>query len=73
MNHLPELGVKQYVARVRSRWCRFDVFTTGSPQHYLFAQLDENGCQTTLQFPVLKADLLPDIRQALAHGWGNSL
>jgi len=68
----PELGVKQFVAVVRSRWCRFMVFTTGSPRHYLFSQLDPHGCQTGLHFPVLKADLRRDIRRALAHGWGNA-
>jgi hypothetical protein len=67
----PALQVKQFVAVVRSRWCRFMVFKTGHEQHYLFAQLDSYGCQTGLQFPVLKADLLPEIRRALSHGFGN--
>ena len=65
--------VKQYVAVVRSRWCRFRVFATGDARWYLFDQLDEHGCSTTLQFPVKKSDLKPEIRRALAHGWGNSL
>lgn len=64
--------VKQYVAVVKSRWCRFMVFKTGDNQWYLFSQLDPHGCATTLQFPVRKADLRPDIRRALAHGWGNA-
>jgi hypothetical protein len=65
--------VKQFVAVVQSRWCKFMVFTTGSPQHYLFSQVDRQGCQTGLQFPVLKAALRYDIRRALAHGWGNAM
>ena len=65
--------VKQFVAVVQSRWCKFMVFTTGSAQHYLFSQLDPQGCQTGLQFPVLKATLRHDIRRALAHGWGNAI
>jgi hypothetical protein len=64
--------VKQYVAVVQGRWCKFMVFETGSPKHYLFSQLDPSGCATTLQFPVLKTDLRDDIRRALAHGWGNA-
>lgn len=67
-----EYGVKQFVAVVQSRWCRFMVFTTGSPKHYLFSQLDRHGIATGLMFPVLKSELRPDIRSALAHGWGNA-
>jgi len=68
----PELQVKQFVAIVKGRWCRFMVFETGSTKHYLFSQLDYAGCQTGLQFPVLKRELVPEIRRALAHGWGNA-
>lgn len=68
----PELGVKQYVAVVKSRWCRWMVFETGSAKHYLFCQLDPHGYATGLQTPVLKTDLQPDIRRALAHGVGNA-
>jgi hypothetical protein len=49
------------------------VFTTGSGQHYLFDMIDQQGCSTGLQFPVLKADLAREVRSALAHGRGNSL
>jgi hypothetical protein len=66
------LMVKQFVAVIQGRWCRFMVFETGSPRYYLFAPLDDNGCQGTLQFPVLKMDLQPRVRRALAHGWGNA-
>ena len=68
----PEWMVKQYLAVVQGAWARFMVFETGSPRHYLFSQLDPSGCQTGLQFPVAKTDLRPDIRKALAHGWGNA-
>lgn len=64
--------VKQYVAVVQGDWAKFRVFETGSPRHYLFSQLDPSGCQTGVQFPVLKARLRDDIRRALAHGWGNA-
>jgi len=68
------LQVKQYVAVLRSptTGVRFRVFQTGDPKFYLFDTLDEFGCSTTLQFPVLKKDLLPQYRRALSHGWGNS-
>ena len=72
MNTPPELMVKQYVAVVQGAWARFMVFETGSAKHYLFCQLDPRGCQTTLQFPVAKANLREDVRRALAHGWGNA-
>ena len=68
----PELQVKQYVAVVHGRFCRFMVFRTGSDRHYLFAQLDPTGCQTGLTVPVRKADLQPEVRRALAAGVGNA-
>ncbi len=67
----PEMQVKQYVATVRSRCCRFRVFETGCTRFYLFCQLDAFGCDTGLQFPVAKASLRPEVRRALAHGSGN--
>lgn len=71
----PACQVKQYVAVVKSRetGCQFRVFETGDPKFYLFDLLDEYDCSTTIQFPVRKADLNPEIRRALRHGWGNSL
>ena len=71
MNDSRLYQVKQYVACVKSRWARFMVFRTGDDKYYLFSQLDPNGCATGLQFPVKKSDLKPDIKRALAHGWGN--
>jgi hypothetical protein len=66
---LPELQVKQFVAEVNgalgSRW---RVFTTGSDRHYLFVCVQNSD----LQRPVLKADLQPDVRRALAHGYGHA-
>lgn len=64
----PELQAKQYVAVVQGRWSRFRVLTTGSARHYLFCPLD----MPMDPFPVLKADLQPQIRSALAHGRGNA-
>lgn len=65
-------GVKQYVAELQGRWCRFRVFTTGDPAYYLFDALDPYGCSTGLQFPVRKAELRRDVRSALANGWGHA-
>jgi hypothetical protein len=66
--------VKQYVAVVRNGWGnRFMVFRTGDDKFYLFVLVDSHGCFTELQFPVRKSDLRPEIRKALAHGWGNAL
>jgi hypothetical protein len=72
MNPPPCLMVKQFVAVVQGPFCKMMVFETGDPSRYLFSQLDPGGCQTGLQWPVRKADLRPDIRSALAHGWGNA-
>lgn len=66
-------GAKQFVARVRGRWCRFNVFTTGDDRWYLFDPIDRHGCSYCNAFPVLRADLKPELRRALAHGWGTSL
>ena len=66
-------GVKQFVARVRSRFCRFNVFETGDSRYYLFDPIDGNGCSYCMAFPVLKKELQPDIKRALAHGYGNCL
>jgi hypothetical protein len=69
----PAMQVKQYIAVVQNeRGMRFMVFATKDPKSYLFAQLDESGCATGLQIPVRKADLQPNIKSALAHGWGNA-
>lgn len=66
--------VKQYVAVVRNaRGRRLRVFKTGDEKFYLFDPLDEHDCSLCNAFPVRKADLRPDIRRALSHGYGNSL
>jgi len=65
--------VMQYVAVVKSTWGRFRVFTCGDLAFYLFSQIDPDGCDTGLQFPVKRSDLRREVRSALAHGWGNSL
>lgn len=68
----PEMMTKQYVATVQGASCRFMVFTTGSDRYYLFSQVDDDGCATGLQVPVLKTDLRRDIAAGLRHGYGNA-
>jgi len=65
----PELQVTQYVAEVEGDFgFRFRVFRTGSGRHYLFVCTRNSD----IQFPVLKSDLNPRVRHALAHGRGHS-
>jgi hypothetical protein len=64
-----ELQVKQWVAEVNGAFgSRWRVFRTGSDRHYLF-QLVQN---TDIAVPVLRKDLRPDVRRALADGWGHA-
>ncbi len=63
-------GVKQYVAELATATATFRVFETGDARFYLFDLLDARGCSTTIQFPVAKARLRRDVRQALRHGCG---
>jgi hypothetical protein len=67
---VPRPGVKQYVAEVHGDRASFRVFTTDQAGVYLFDLLDRDGCSTTLQTPVRAADLRPELRRALRHGWG---
>lgn len=68
------LQCKQYVAVVMGRFgIRFRVYTTGDDKFYLFDPLDAQDCSMCNALPVRKSDLKPDIRRALAHGYGNSL
>jgi hypothetical protein len=67
-----ELQVMQFVAEVQGEFSRFRVFRTGLDAYYLFDQLDPQGCSTGLQFPVLKRNLQPKIRSALANGVGHA-
>jgi hypothetical protein len=69
------LGVVQFVARVRSPTtsARFNVFKSGEAGYYVFDPLDDSGCSRCRAFPVKASDLRPEIRRALAHGWGNCL
>lgn len=65
----PELQVKQYVADVNgAHGIRWHVYRTGSDKHYLFSCVQN----PTFNVPVLKADLQPEIRSALAHGVGHA-
>lgn len=66
----PPVGVTKYMAQVDGAWASFRVFETGQPGVYLFDQLDQHGCSTGMQFPMRAADLRPDLRRALRHGWG---
>lgn len=65
-NQVKQVGV------IQNEWNRFAIFEIGDEQFYLFALLDRRGSVTRLQFPVRKTDLRPEIRSALAHGWGNT-
>jgi hypothetical protein len=65
----PELQVKQFVAEVEgAHGTRWRVFTTGSDQFYLFSCVQNSR----LSVPVRKCDLQPQVRSALAHGWGHA-
>lgn len=64
----PEYQVKQFVAELNGAFgFRFRVFTTGSCRHYYFSCVQNSD----IGFPVLKAELKPVIRSALANGWGH--
>lgn len=65
----PELQVKRFVAELDgAHGFRWRVFTTGSDKHYLFSCVQS----PTICLPVLKAELKPEVRSALAHGWGHA-
>jgi hypothetical protein len=65
----PEMQVKQFVAEVNgASGFRFRVFRTGSDRHYLFTSVRNSG----FSFPVLKSDLNPEARRALAAGVGHA-
>ena len=69
MSFPPELQVKQYVAEVSGAFgSRWRVFSTGSSRHYLLVCVQNSD----IAAPVLKTDLRPDVRRALAHGWGHA-
>lgn len=65
----PELQVMKFVSEVNGALgARWRVFTTGSARHYLFVLV-----QNPLIFKaVLKSELQPEVRSALAHGWGHA-
>jgi hypothetical protein len=65
-----EYGVVKYVAEVHGDRASFRVFTTGVPGTYLFDQMDPYGHSTCLQIPIPAKELRPDLRRALAAGWG---
>jgi hypothetical protein len=64
----PELQVKQFVGELNGEHgFRWQVYVTGSDRHYLFV-CKQN---TDISVPVLKSSLQPEVRQALAHGYGH--
>lgn len=66
---LPELQVKQFIAEVNGDFgSRWRVFNTGSDRHYLFVLVQNSDIST----PVLKRDLKPEVRRALARGVGHA-
>jgi hypothetical protein len=66
---VPELQVKQWVAEVNGAFgSRWRVFRTGSDRHYLFVLVQNSQIFKA----VLKADLQPEVRRALANGWGHA-
>ena len=64
---LKEYQVKQFVATVTNKSGTFNVYETGNPQYYLFRPV-HNGCEGTIDVPVKKTDLKPNVSRALAHG-----
>jgi hypothetical protein len=65
----PELQVKQFVAELDGAFgSRWRVFLTGSGQHYLFVLVQNPDIFKAVR----RADLRPDVRSALAHGWGHA-
>jgi hypothetical protein len=63
----PELQVKQFVAEVTGAFgSRWRVFRTGTSS-YLFTCVQNPAIVKVVQ----PADLQPDVRSALAHGWGH--
>jgi len=65
----PELQVMKFVAELNGAFgSRWRVFTTGSSRHYLFVL-----AQNPLVYKaVLRSELQPAVRSALAHGYGHA-
>jgi hypothetical protein len=65
----PELQAKQHVAEVSGRFgSRWRVYRTGSDRHYLFVLVQNSMIYNVVR----KSDLNPEIRSALANGWGHA-
>jgi hypothetical protein len=67
-----DMQVTQYVAEVEGPNCRFRVFRTGERGVYLFCALDQYGLDYGLHIPIPSARLVPELRSALAHGYGRN-
>jgi hypothetical protein len=64
----PELQVKQFVAELNGDFgFRWQVFRTGT-QAYLFVCVQNSGIYAVVR----PAELQPEVRSALAHGWGHA-
>ena len=67
--YAPNMQCKQFVAEVNGSFgFRFRVFTTEDSRYYLFVCVQNSDIQTA----VPKRDLQPDVRSALANGWGHA-
>lgn len=65
----PELQVTKFVAELSGAFgARWRVFTTGSSRHYLFVLVQNPDIFKA----VLKSELRPAVRSALAHGRGHA-
>lgn len=70
LSYAQEMMVQKYVGIVLPPGASapFQVFTTGSPKHYLFCRMDPTGTwQTGVQFPVLKSNLRRGWKRFLTH------
>lgn len=60
-------GIKQWVCEIAGPFCTFRVFTTGSPQHYIFVALDDKGIDHGLHIPVQKSRLRTDVARYISR------
>jgi hypothetical protein len=61
--------VKHYIGEVTDAHGQtFTVLESGNPKFYVFTPHSSPGVMSTMQIPVRKTDLKPEIRKALAHG-----
>lgn len=51
----------------------FNVYTCGDPDYFLFEPLGKYGCLGGVHIPVRKSDLLPEYRERIERGEGNTI